>query len=140
KWATPRGGFVTRNKGVALCEERESKQTIEEQLPLMGAEKFAAQYLQAPRLGVVNNHGNGIAWYRPPDWDGKSHLPWALLKPLDPMDIIRELYFDGPQSPWIWQDPNPPMTLEEWEKGAIAQQAALVQRVQEDANRRLADR
>ncbi|MHA6732454.1 terminase large subunit domain-containing protein, partial [Devosia sp. A369] len=42
KWATPRGGFVTRNKGVALCEERESKQTIEEQLPLMGAEKFAA--------------------------------------------------------------------------------------------------
>lgn len=137
KWPTPRGGFVIRNKGVALCEERESKQTIEEQLTLMGAEKFAAQYLQEPYMGVAMHRGSGQAWYRSPDdWDGKTTVPYVFFVYPDPMATIRETYFDGPPSPYIWSDPNPPKTIEEWEKEAIAQQAAAVQRAQEDSNRR----
>lgn len=141
KWPTPRGGFVMRDKGVALCEERESKQTIEKQLDQMGAPAFAAQFLQMPGLGIPRRHGNGMAWHRPPEnWDGKEPIPWFMLTHAaslsEPLINIRAAFFGGPPLDYIFTDPNPPQTLEEFEQETLAQQAALVKRAQEDAVRR----
>jgi hypothetical protein len=129
RWET-QGGAITRAKGGALCEARESKEQLKETLLHMDPMQFSAQYLQSP--------------YPPDDSDCKAFWVWELPgENYDPerdilpcgvvkvhiRDMILERYFNGPPIPYSYVNPNP-TSIDWWERTTIRHQAELVKSAQ----------
>jgi hypothetical protein len=131
-WSTA-AGSITRPKWTAICEARESSENLKKLMHEMGGLKFAAQYLQRPYPAGEGELDAARMMWQPPleGWDQQNEqMPWAFVK-VSKIAELEERYFGGTPFPYVHQNPNRELTLEEWTELAQKQQAELVRRAQE---------
>lgn len=131
------GGKVKRPGGTVIFEARETLEGMKSLLSSLGPADFATQYLQDPFWGDDNCPYKVVrAWEIPQNWDRENHYLPEMWVRVYKQQTLEEVYFNGPRSRFVFDDPNAEFNDDAWEKQAIAHQRKLVREVQEDWDRR----